>query len=505
MKKGDRYMIATLQAIILAAGKSTPFNTEKTKLLEKICGQPLVLYATKLLESMHLPTTLVVGYQKELIKELVIKHHGPAINFVEQNEQRGTGHAILCARSQWEKEHILIINGDMPLVTSEIIEALFKKHCDTSATISFVTAHHSDPSGTYSRVVHSNNSMEVIENSHFKGDTTEHCCINAGIYIVTKSFLEMYTDVLDSASTYKEFYFTDFINLASSKGYPISTITAPFDRIRGINTFQELWSTEQIKRSELIKHWMDLGVRFSAPQNVHIDLDTYIGAGTYIGCGVHLFNGTSIGSNSTIGAFSMLDNTYVAENVTVHSHSVIKNSIIEEGAHVGPFAHITDHSTLKKDTIIGNFVEVKRTIIGEKTKAKHLAYIGDAHIGAQVNIGGGTIICNHNGIKKNKTVIENYAYIGSNSTLIAPLVIHEGAFTAAGSTITDHVPAHALAIGRARQINKADYARKLLKQTGDKSNSPDNSTTDNGSSNGVSFVGAIKTNNDVESSNLSSL
>jgi len=449
-----------LQAIILAAGKATRFKSERSKLCEKICGQKMILYSTKLLEHLNIPTTAIIGYQKESLQKTITDYHLDRINFITQEDQHGTGHALLCSRKHWHAEHILIMNGDIPLISNEIIETLYKKHIANKAVISFVTAHSSHDS--YGRVIKTNNSIKIVEARDFNGDIHEQCCVNAGIYIATKNFLIDHIDAIKKTKTSKEFYITDLIGIASKKNLPITTTTAPFDQIRGINTFEELWAAEQIKRAELIKHWMNRGVRFSFAQNIHIDRTVSIGSGSFIGCGVQLLGNTKIGKNCTINTFSLLNNTILGNQVVIHSHSVIENSRIDTQAEVGPFAHIRDSTHIKSHAIIGNFVETKKSTIGSHSKAKHLTYLGDATIGSRVNIGAGTITCNYDGVKKKKTIIEDKAFIGSNNSLIAPVTIHKNAYTAAGSVITDDVPSNALAIARARQTNKDGYAPKIL-------------------------------------------
>lgn len=451
-----------LQAVVLAAGTSSRFNTGKTKLLEKICGQEMIIYPIKVLQKLGIPTTVVVGYQKEEIQSILTQACGTTLSFAIQEEQWGTGHALKCTTNVWNKDHILIINGDMPLITCDIIEHLYARHLEEHATISFAIAHNADPElKSYGRVIKAQNNMKIIEARDFSGDTHEHCCINAGIYIVNRQFLQEHIEHIQENKEAKEFYITDLIKIASEKSLPIATISVPFDQIRGVNNHQELWAVEQIQRAELIKQWMDQGIRFSVAQNVHIDLDVFIGSGTHIGCGVHLLKGTVIGRNSIISEFSSLSNTSIGDNVTVHPFSIISDATIKDNAQVGPFAHIQEKTVIEQDSIIGNFVEVKRSVVGAETKIKHLSYIGDAIIGTQVNIGAGTITCNHNGFVKNQTIIKDNAYIGSNNTLVAPLIIEKRAFTAAGSVITDPIPEEALAIGRSRQVNKRRYARKL--------------------------------------------
>lgn len=477
-------MNTQVQAIILAAGKSSRFNTGKSKLLEPICGRPMIVYSIKLFEALQIPMLVVVGYQKEevqkAIQEATIKKnnfvsdfkHDPIL-YVAQEEQRGTGHAIMCTQDKWEKDNILVVNGDMPLITAAIIEDLVRMHYKTDAVISFITAHcEYVADSAYGRVVKTGDKIEIIEARNFVGDVSAHCFINAGIYLLKRNFLDSYIHTLKPNPVTQELYFTDLIKIASDAGLVVTAVSVPFDNVRGINTLQELWAAEQIKRSDIIKHWMDNGVRFSAPQSIHIDNTVTIEAGVFIGNGVHLKKATRIGKNSIIDAFSILDNATIGDNVTVFSHSVISDSHIKDNATVGPFAHVRSHAVLQEKSVIGNFVEVKNSTIGAQTKAKHLTYLGDAQVGNNVNIGAGTITCNYDGSRKHATIIEDNVFVGSNNTLVAPLIIHKNSFTGAGSTITHAVPEYALALGRSRQVNKEGYMHAkecLLKEVENKS------------------------------------
>ncbi len=455
-----------VQAIILAAGKSTRFNTNKTKLAETICGQAMILYPTKLLAQLNIETTLVVGYQQEIIKNIITKQHAETIEFIVQEKQEGTGHALACTQSFWKHDHILVLNGDVPLITTNIISSLYEEHIRNNAAISFVRSCCTDETGKgYGRIVKNGERMAIVEAKDFTGDIREHCCINAGIYLIKKDFLENYIATLNDNNASKEFYITDLVHIASENNLIVATLQAPFDTTRGINTFQELAKVEEIKRRELINHWMDNGVRFSLPRQVHIDLDVVIGAGSFINGNVHLKGNTIIGKNCTIGEFSSLENVILEDTVIIHSHCIIANSFIQSHAQVGPFAHVRSQSTLGNYSAIGNFVEVKNSIIEAHSKAKHLTYLGDATIGSHVNIGAGTITCNYDGTNKHKTIIQDHAFIGSNNTLVAPITIGNNAFTAAGSTLTHDVPDNALAIARSYQTTKLDYAAKLKNKT----------------------------------------
>lgn len=489
--KGDIMAKQSIQAIVLAAGKSSRFNTGRSKLLERLCGQEMILYPVKVLEELKIETTLVVGYQAEAIKKAIAEYNLNTVSFVHQTEQNGTGHAVAQTKAQWNQDTILILNGDMPLVDKTILEELIQTHETSDATISFVTAHNADPNNAYGRVIKKDNQIQIIEAKDFNGDPAEQCCINAGVYVFKRSFLEKHIDLLSAKNAAKEYYLTDLINIAQQENEKIETIKAPFDHVRGINTLREFWTAEQIKRSELIRFWMDNGVRFYAAQSVVLDANTEIGKGSHIHAGVHLLSGTTIGKNCTIGPYSVIENGTVADNTIIKAHSVVSDATIEQSCQIGPFAHVYEKSTIAEKSIIGNFVEVKRTNIGSNTKAKHLTYLGDARIGNKVNIGAGTITCNHNGVGKNETHIADNAFIGSNNTLVAPVRIGAGAFTAGGSVITKDVPSDALAIGRARQINKEGYAHRLLSKEEQSTNS--NQTEPNDT---PSFIAATKSVDD---------
>lgn len=452
-----------LQAIILAAGKSSRFKTNHSKLLEKICGQEMILYITKLLSGFEVQTTVVVGYQREMIEAAIKNNHQENINFVHQEQQLGTGHALMCTQELWQNNHILVLNGDVPLITADCIETLYKKHISQNADISFIVAHNIDPDlSAYGRVIQEGSSIKIVEAKDDTRENSEHCCINAGIYLFKKDFLNNNINEISKSKVTGELYITDLINIACKKGFKVETVSAQVDVIRGINTLKELWAAEQIKRAEIIKNCMMNGVRFAFAQNCHVDLNSKIEAGTNIGVGVQVYGNSRIGANCKIEAFSIIDNAVIEDDVTIRSHTVIKDSTISKNSIVGPFAHVHSNTVVKENVIIGNFVEVKNSEIGDSSKAKHLTYLGDTQVGANVNIGAGTITCNYNGILKQRTIIKDNVFIGSNNSLVAPVTIGNNAFTAAGSVITENVPDYALAIARAGQINKEDYAKKLL-------------------------------------------
>lgn len=463
-----RFQPNLVQGIILAAGKSSRFYTSNTKLSFPIAGQEMIMYPIKLLINLGIDTTLVLGYQKDSILNIINRHNlvlSEKLNYIEQKELNGTGGAILCTKDLWKTENILILNGDMPLVTEEIIENLVYSHENSDATISLITSTTNDPRAIgYGRVINRNNIISIVEAKDFKFITgeepTEYRAFNAGIYLIKRAFLEQFLPTLAPSPITGEIYLTELVKKASETGKLVQTIEVDFDIIRGINTLEELSIAEKVKKTEIIRKWMGHGVYFELPETIQIDKDVLLSPNCKIGANSQLLGTTKIGENCFIEPFSIISNSDLGNNVVVKSNTVIKDSIINTGAEVGPFAHI-QNSKLDSNTIIGNFVETNRSSIGHGTKAKHLTYLGDAIVGSGVNIGAGTITCNYNGVSKKRTIIKDGAFIGSNSSLVAPLTIETGALVAAGSVITKDVPEDTLAIARPNQINKENYVSKL--------------------------------------------
>lgn len=458
-----------LQTIIMAAGRSSRFKTNRSKLVEKICGQEMILYATKVLEKLKIPTTVIVGYKKNEIEAVISKQHGNKINFIEQKEQKGTAHALMCSQPLWQAEHLLIMNADMPLISASLITNLWQEHIKNNNAVSFVSAHNIDPSlDSYGKVIVENDEIKIIEAKDYAEmiltdptKKTDSCCINAGIYIFKKSFLEQAIPQLQTSNVTGEFYITDLIHIASKAKLGVQIVDAPVDQIRGINTLRELWIAEQVKQAEIINHWMHNGVRFQSAQNSYVELNVIIGAGTFIGQGAQLNGNTDIDEDCIIEPFTVIDNSTIGKNCTIKSFSVIKDSHIKAKTSVGPLASINSGSIINSNSKIGNFVEVKASNIGTDAQIHSLAFVGNTHMGTDVQVGSGTVICDHNGITSSHTQIADQAFIGSNNTVVPPVKIETQAFTAAGSVITEDVPAQALAIARARQTNKPNYRKKL--------------------------------------------
>lgn len=355
-----------LQSIVMAAGRSSRFKTNRSKLCEKICGQEMILYVTKTLEKLKINTTVIVGYKKEELQAIITRQHGPKINFIEQKEQKGTAHALLCSQSAWDKEHILIMNADMPLISTSLLSSLWQQHLSAQTAVSFVVAHNLDPSlDSYGKVITENEEIKIIEAKDYQelikqdpSKKTDTCCINAGIYIFKKSFLEQAISQLQTSSVTGEFYITDLIAIASAAGSGVQMVEAPIDQIRGINTLRELWIAEQIKQAEIIQHWMNQGVRFQSAQNCYIELNAVLGAGTFIGQSSQVTGHSDIGEDCYIEPFTIIDNSNIGKNSLIKSFSQIKNQKLSENSLVESFTNLSQDLNLNNNQI-NNFASPK--------------------------------------------------------------------------------------------------------------------------------------------------
>ncbi len=356
-----------LQSIIMAAGRSSRFKTSRSKLCEKICGQEMILYVTKTLEKLKIHTSVVVGYQKNEIQNIITKQHGSKINFIEQKEQKGTAHALLCSQESWHKEHILIMNADMPLISANLLTNLWQEHQTTGAAASFVVAHNLDPSlNSYGKVITENKNVKIIEAKDYQAlikqdpsKKTDTCCINAGIYIFKKDFLLQAISQLQTSSVTGEFYITDLISIASANNHGVHMLEAPIDQIRGINTLRELWIAEQIKQAEIIEHWMNNGVRFQSAQNCYVELNVVIGAGTFIGQSTQITGSSDIGEDCHIEPFTIIDSSNLGKNCLVKSFSQIKNTNLAPNSLVDSFSNLKEDLNLNLNNQLNNLAGAK--------------------------------------------------------------------------------------------------------------------------------------------------
>jgi len=450
--------------VIMAAGKGTRLKSKRAKVLHEIGGQPLLAHVIKAARQIAPPSDVyvIVGHQADKVRSAV----GPlGVKFVSQAEQRGTGHAVMCARDQVRGyKNILVLSGDVPLIQPDTIARVRDFHLAKKAAMTVLTAEPADPFG-YGRVIRagpgSDRVTAVVEQKALTKTQQKAREINSGIYAFATKPLFSHIDRLTTDNAHRELYLTDMAALLVKAKEPVVALKAgdPAE-VLGANTLAELASRDATLRQRKCSELMAAGVSIYRPETCVIDPEVEIGADTILEPFVQILGRTKIGSDCRIRSFSVISDSQIADNVLVRPGCIIDQSRIESGALIGPYSHLRPGSEIGEGAHVGNFVETKKTRLGRGSKANHLTYLGDSEIGEQVNIGAGTITCNFDGSMKHVTVIEDGAFVGSDSTLVAPVRVGKGAYVAAGSTITDDVPADALALGRARQTTKEGWAGK---------------------------------------------
>lgn len=409
----------------------------------------------------------IVGYGAEAVEEVL----GKKSEYALQKEQLGTAHAV--QQAEQLIGHLegttLVVCGDTPLIRPETMEALIAHHNETGAKATILTAHADDPTG-YGRIIRGEDG-QVLRNVEQKDATAEEqkvTEINTGTYCFDNRALFETLQKVNNDNAQGEYYLPDVMGILQSENERVSAyVTEDFSETLGVNDRVVLSEAESVMRRRIAEKHMRNGVTIIHPDATYISADAKIGRDTVLQPGTMIEGQTVIGEKCIIGPNSQLVNSVIGDHTTIHS-SVILSSQIGDNTTVGPFAHIRPDSNLGNHVKIGNFVEVKKSTLGEGSKASHLSYIGDSNVGSRVNVGCGTITVNYDGKNKYTTIIEDDAFIGCNSNLVAPVTVKKGAYVAAGSTITENVPESSLAIGRARQENKEDYVKKLnLKYQGD--------------------------------------
>jgi bifunctional UDP-N-acetylglucosamine pyrophosphorylase/glucosamine-1-phosphate N-acetyltransferase len=450
--------------VILAAGLGKRMRSPLPKVLHLICGTTMLGSVMDAAERIR-PARIVVvaGAHMEQIREAV----GPArAVFALQKEARGTGHAVKCAVPALKgfKGNILIMNGDTPLLRPDTLKkllALHKKDRNDVSFLSFIAERPDD----YGRVVRGDDGivLSIVEEKDADRIQKSIREVNSGVYVISSSALHL-VDRIAANPLKKEYYLTDIVSLASEHGLKASAYCiGEEDEFMGVNTRAELNRASALMRKRIVEGLTDSGVVFVDPDAVYIDYDVKIGADAVIYPNVYLEGGTRIGRDSVIYPNTRIKDSLLGSGVIVRDSTVIDNSTVRDKASVGPFAHIRPGSVIGPDAKIGNFVELKKSVVGRASKASHLSYLGDALIGRDVNIGAGTITCNYDGKHKHLTVIEDGVFVGSDTQLVAPVKISKGAYIGAGSTITRDVPRDALAISRMPQKHYKDWAKKKKK------------------------------------------
>ncbi|MCX7715436.1 MAG: bifunctional UDP-N-acetylglucosamine diphosphorylase/glucosamine-1-phosphate N-acetyltransferase GlmU [Clostridia bacterium] len=446
--------------IILAAGMGKRMKSDLPKVLHRVCGRPLcqwVIEAAKKAGAREVVT--VIGHKGEMVKESL---EGKT-EFAVQTEQLGTGHAVMQADAFIKKTsgYVLVLNGDTPLVTETTIQNAIAYHEEFGNAATVITAVLDDSTG-YGRIVRNSagDVTKIVEEKDADEDELDIREVNSGMYIFCVENLLFALEKLSPNNAQGEYYLTDTLEILIKHGERVGAYSIDDnDEIRGINDRIQLAQAEAIMQRRINERHMANGVTMIKPETVCIEAEVEIGQDTVIEQNVIIRGNTKIGKNVHIGANSQITNSVIYDVAEIVA-SVIIDSKVGEGTHVGPFAYLRPKSVIGKDVKIGDFVEIKNTTVGDGTKISHLTYVGDAIVGKGVNFGCGTVTVNYDGKNKYTTVIGDNAFIGCNTNLISPVIVHKNAYIAAGSTITDEVPENSLAIARSKQVIKTDWKDK---------------------------------------------
>ena len=447
-------------SVILAAGMGTRMKSKMPKVLHKVCGKPLSKWVIDASEAAGADKVCaVVGHKAETVKEVL----GDVCEFALQAEQKGTGHAVMQAIDviKNSKGEVVILNGDTPLITAETINKAIEYHKNNGNQATVITAILDDATG-YGRIVRDNDGsvLKIVEQKDASKEEKKINEVNSGMYVFDAQSLVYALDKITPNNAQGEYYLTDTLEILLSAGKKIGGYAiSDNDEIRGINDRVQLNEAEKIMQKRINEYHMRNGVTMRNPESVYIEDGVEIGNDTEICQNVTIKSGTKIGSDCVIGSGSMLDRAVIHDGVDVLS-SVILESEVDEGTHVGPFAYIRPNCHVGKEVKVGDFVELKNSNIDDGTKISHLTYIGDSDFGKRVNFGCGTVTCNYDGKKKYRTTIGDDCLVGCNTNFVSPINVGDGVYIAAGSTITEDIPENNLSIARARQVNKEGWKDK---------------------------------------------
>jgi bifunctional UDP-N-acetylglucosamine pyrophosphorylase / glucosamine-1-phosphate N-acetyltransferase len=451
---------------IMAAGKGTRLKSKRPKVLHEIGGRALLLHVIAAAKTVVPAERIycIIGHEADKVKAAVAPS---GVKFVMQEEQRGTGHALQMVKAYFAisgealPKHLLVLSGDVPLIRPETIDSICKLHLQEKAAMTILTATPDDPTG-YGRVLRvSDDKPEVtaiVEQKSLKPEQLNAPEINSGIYCFEMKELFARLDSLSTNNAHGEYYLTDVAAMLVADGLRVVAVKAEsVDEVLGANTIAEMMHLDAAMRMNAARQLMAQGVTIFRPETCVIDSEVTVGPDTVIEPYVQLLGATHIGSECRVRSYSVIQGSVIGDGVMVRNGCVLDSAEVADGAVLGPYAHLRPESRIGEGAHVGNFVETKKVTLGKGSKANHLNYLGDAVIGAGVNIGAGAITCNYDGVNKNLTTVGDGAFIGSDSTLVAPVTIEAGAYVAAGSCITHNVPQGSLAIGRSRQVNKPDW------------------------------------------------
>ena len=446
-------MNKTIEVCILAAGKGTRMKSSKPKVLHPIAGRPMLRHLVSTVQSLNINNVhVVVGSGADEVKQ---SFQNDDIDFVLQLEQKGTGHAVMQALPHLdESKRVLILLGDAPLLKAETIEQMLKCECD----LGVLTVIQANPFN-YGRIIRQHDQIiEIVEEKDAGDEQRQISEVNTGVMIADVKKLSRWLDRITPENSQGELLLTDIVKMANSDGDVVKGIVAadPIE-VQGVNDFEQLSQLERYYQTTIAKQLMQGGVHLMDPNRIDVRGDLKVGADSTIDINCIFEGNVSLGSNVRVGANCKIIDSTIADNVEIKPNSIIEGASLEAGCSVGPFVRLRPGAQLGQDVAIGNFVEVKKTTLGRGSKASHLSYLGDAIIGAGVNIGAGTITCNYDGVNKHITEIQDDVFVGSNTALVAPVVVGQGSTIAAGSTITKQIDADSLAIGRGRQKNLSNW------------------------------------------------
>lgn len=451
-----------LAIVIMAAGKGTRLKSKRPKVLHEIGGQSLLRHVIRAASQIVPPNDIyvIVGHQAARVEDAV---RDTGVHFIHQDKQLGTGHAIQTAEAAVNRyENLLVLSGDVPLLKTNTIAQVRDFHIFERAAMTVLTAVPADATG-YGRVLRkapgSNDVSAIVEQKALTPEQAQVGEINSGIYAFRTEPLFAHLGELQNENAHGELYLTDMAGLLVKAGERVLAIQAgnPVE-VLGANTIAEMMELDRELRFETARRLMAQGVTILRPETTVIDAGVEVGPDTIIEPFVQLLGETTIGGDCRVRSYSVIEDSTLANHVTVRQGCIINGAKIASGAMLGPYAHIRPETEVGEDAHVGNFVETKKAIIGKGSKANHLTYLGDAIIGEGTNIGAGVITCNYDGVNKHTTSIGDAVFVGSDSTLIAPISIGDGAYIAAGSSITQDVPEGALALGRSRQVTKERWA-----------------------------------------------
>ncbi|MGL4911129.1 MAG: bifunctional UDP-N-acetylglucosamine diphosphorylase/glucosamine-1-phosphate N-acetyltransferase GlmU [Romboutsia sp.] len=447
------------KAVILAAGKGTRMKSKFPKVIHKVCGKEMVNHVIDVCKKSGVNDIVtILGHESEVVKEKLPQNTMIAM----QTEQLGTGHAVIMAKEYINDEDtIVVLCGDTPLVKEDTLKKLFDYHVDNEYHATVLTTKVENPTG-YGRIIRDENQdlLKIVEQKDANEEEKKAKEINSGIYCFNGKSLRESLDLLDNNNAQGEYYLTDTIKIMRDKGQKVGAFNgSTIEELMGVNSRVELSTAEQIMKRRINESHMVNGVTIIDTNATYIEADVEIGNDTIVYPGAMLKGNTKIGSSCVIGMNCSITNSQLGDYTEVESSTIV-DSTVGENTTVGPYAYLRPKSNIGNNVKIGDFVEVKNATIEDNSKASHLSYIGDAHVGKDVNIGCGVVFVNYDGKNKFKSVVKDGAFIGSNSNLVAPVTVEEKGYVATGSTITDNVPQGALAIARQRQVVKEGWVEQ---------------------------------------------